>query len=119
MAKKAGNQTTKERPARKAEVSTGTHERATSSTLSPPEVEAADTFPIVAIGASAGGLEALESFFSNMPPEPGLSFVVIQHLSPESKSFMREILQAKTKIAFQRMENGIKIEPNKVYVNPP
>ena len=82
-------------------------------------MEAADIFPIVAIGASAGGLEALESFFSNMPAEPGLSFVVIQHLSPGSKSVMRELLQAKTKMAVQRMENGMKIEPNRVYVNPP
>ncbi len=73
----------------------------------------------MAIGASAGGLEALESFFSNMPAEPGLSFVVIQHLSPESKSFMRELLQAKTKMAVNGVENGIKIEPNMVYVNPP
>ena len=119
MAKKAGSQTTKERPARKAEVSTVTHERATSSTLTPPEVETADTFPIVAIGASAGGLEALESFFSNMPPEPGVSFVVIQHLSPGAKSAMRELLQAKTKMAVHRAENGMKIEPNRVYVNPP
>ena len=111
----------RDRPSRQAEVlATGRADEGTPSlTLPPPEVEAADSFPIVAIGASAGGLEALESFFSNMPAEPGLSFVVIQHLSPESKSFMREILQAKTKIAVQRMENGIKIEPNNVYVNPP
>ncbi len=88
-------------------------------TPSPPEVGTADAFPIVAIGASAGGLEALESFFSNMPAEPGLSFVVIQHLSPETKSFMRELLQAKTKMAVLGIENGIKIEPNRVYVNPP
>jgi two-component system, chemotaxis family, CheB/CheR fusion protein len=88
-------------------------------TPSPPEVEAADTFPIVAIGASAGGLEALESFFSYMPAEPGLSFVVIQHLSPGSKSFMRELLQTKTKMAVHSVENGTRIEPNRVYVNPP
>ena len=88
-------------------------------TPSPPEVEAADTFPIVAIGASAGGLEALEAFFSNTPSEPGISFVVIQHLSPETKSFMRELLQAKTKLVVHRVENGIKIKPNMVYVNPP
>lgn len=119
MAKKAGSQTTKERPARKAEVFTDAREKAPSSTLSPPEVETADTFPIVAIGASAGGLEALESFFSNMPPEPGLSFVVIQHLSPGAKSAMRELLQAKTKMAVHRAENGMKIEPNRIYVNPP
>jgi len=50
-----------------------------SLTLSPPEAQTADTFPIVAVGASAGGLEALEVLFSSMPPEPGLAFVVIQH----------------------------------------
>jgi two-component system CheB/CheR fusion protein len=73
----------------------------------------------VALGASAGGLEALESFFSNMPSEPGLSFVVIQHLSPGTKSVMRELLQAKTKMAVHLMENGLKIEPDRIYVNPP
>ena len=119
MAKKAGNQTTKERPARQSEVFTDTHESAASLSLSPPEAETADAFPIVAMGASAGGLEALETFFSNMPPEPGLSFVVIQHLSPGAKSAMRELLQAKTKMAVHRAENGMKIEPNRVYVNPP
>ena len=119
MAKKAGNQTTQKRPARKSEVFTDTLEPASSSTLSPPEVETADGFPIVAIGASAGGLEALESFFSNMPPEPGLSFVVIQHLSPGARSAMRELLQAKTKMAVHLAQDGMKIEPNRVYVNPP
>ena len=90
-----------------------------SLTLSPPEAQTADTFPIVAVGASAGGLEALEVLFSSMPPEPGLAFVVIQHLSPGSKSVMRELLQAKTKMAVHRVENGMKIEPNSVYVNSP
>ena len=87
--------------------------------LSPPEAETADGFPIVAMGASAGGLEALETVFSHMPPDPGLSFVVIQHLSPGAKSAMRELLQAKTKMAVHLAENGMKIEPNGVYVNPP
>lgn len=119
MAKKAANQTTKERPARQSEVFADTDEGGTSLTFSPPEAEKADTFPIVALGASAGGLEALESFFSNMPAEPGLSFVVIQHLSPGTKSVMRELLQAKTKMAVHRVENGMKIEPDKIYVNPP
>jgi two-component system, chemotaxis family, CheB/CheR fusion protein len=90
-----------------------------SLTLPPPEAQTADTFPIVAVGASAGGLEALEVLFSSMPPEPGLAFVVIQHLSPGSKSVMRELLQAKTKMAVHRVENGMKIEPNSVYVNSP
>jgi two-component system CheB/CheR fusion protein len=118
MAKKAGNKTTNGRPA-PLEVLIDTCGVGASLTFSPPEAETADTFPIVALGASAGGLEALESFFSNMPAEPGVSFVVIQHLSPGTKSVMRELLQAKTKMAVHLVENGIKIEPNKIYVNPP
>ena len=119
MAKKATNQTTKGRPARQSEVSADTDGGSASLTFSPPEAETADIFPIVALGASAGGLEALESFFSNMPADPGLSFVVIQHLSPGTRSVMRQLLQAKTKMAVHLVENGIKIEPNKIYVNPP
>ena len=122
MAKRVRDHTKKnEKESRQSDVPTRERadENAPPLMLSAPEAETADKFPIVAIGASAGGLEALESFFSNMPFEPGLSFVVIQHLSPGTKSFMRELLQAKTKMAVQRVENGIKIEPNRVYVNPP
>ena len=121
MAKKVGNYTTKKRPVRQSEVlTTGLPDEGPSlQTQSPPEEETVDIFPIVAIGASAGGLEALESFFAGMPPEPGISFIVIQHLSPGTKSFMRELLQAKTKMAVHRVENGMKIEPNTIYVNPP
>ncbi|MGA2400677.1 MAG: chemotaxis protein CheB, partial [Syntrophobacteraceae bacterium] len=120
MAKKVLN-TGKERSSHQSEVLTvgSANEGIPPLTLSSPEMETAGIFPIAAIGASAGGLEALEDFFSNMPPEPGISFVVIQHLSPGSKSFMRELLQAKTKMAVHRVENGMKIEPNSVYVNPP
>jgi len=50
----------------------------------------------VAVGASAGGLEAIESFFSHMPPDSGLGFIVIQHLSPDYKSLMVELLSKKT-----------------------
>ena len=87
MAEHVVDHTKKENPQRQPEDLSGERndERRASLNHPPPEVEAADTFPIVAIGASAGGLEALESFFSNMPPEPGLSVVVIQHLSPESQ----------------------------------
>ena len=119
MAKKATNQTTRGRPARQSEVPADTGGGSAFLTFSPSEAETADTFPIVALGASAGGLEALESFFSNMPSEPGLSFVVIQHLSPGTKSVMRELLQAKTKMAVHLVENGRKIEPDRIYVNPP
>ena len=103
MAKKVLN-TGKERSSHQSEVLTvgSANEGIPPLTLSSPEMETAGIFPIAAIGASAGGLEALEDFFSNMPPEPGISFVVIQHLSPGSKSVMRELLQAKTKMAVHR-----------------
>jgi two-component system, chemotaxis family, CheB/CheR fusion protein len=58
-----------------------------------PENETASDFPIVGIGASAGGLAAFEQFFTALPPDTGMAFVVVQHLSPPHKSILTEILQ--------------------------
>jgi len=74
---------------------------------------------IVGIGASAGGLEAIEAFFKNMPANSGLSFVVIQHLSPQYKSLMAELLSKHTAMPVKRIEDGMKIERNTVYLIPP
>ncbi|MDX8129826.1 chemotaxis protein CheB [Methylomonas sp. OY6] len=74
---------------------------------------------IVGIGASAGGLEAIEAFFKNMPANSGLSFVVIQHLSPQYKSLMAELLSKHTAMPVRRIEDGMKIERNTVYLIPP
>ena len=76
-------------------------------------------FFIVAIGASAGGLQALESFFGNLPDRPNAAFVVIQHLSPDFKSMMSEILQRRTTMPVAQIEDGQEIEPSRVYVMPP
>ncbi|MBE9047928.1 PAS domain-containing protein, partial [Pleurocapsales cyanobacterium LEGE 10410] len=76
-------------------------------------------FFIVAIGSSAGGLQALESFFSNLPDRPHAAFVVIQHLSPDFKSMMTEILQRKTTMPVSSIKDETKIEPSRVYVLPP
>jgi two-component system CheB/CheR fusion protein len=73
----------------------------------------------VAIGASAGGLEAIEAFFTRMPNSSGLAFIVIQHLSPEYKSLMVEILTKKTPMTVLRAEDGMPVEPNTVYLIPP
>ena len=73
----------------------------------------------VAIGASAGGLEAIDEFFTNMPPDSGLGFVVIQHLSPDYKSLMVELLSKKTTMPVHRAEDGISVKPNNVYLIPP
>ncbi|MBN2656168.1 MAG: PAS domain-containing protein [Spirochaetales bacterium] len=76
-------------------------------------------FPIVGIGASAGGLEALEDFFRNMPSEPGAAFVVIQHLSPDYKSMMTELLARFTSMPIQQAEDGMSLKVNQVFLIPP
>lgn len=74
---------------------------------------------IVAMGASAGGLEALERFFGSLPSDTGMAFVVIQHLSPDFKSLMDEILSRRTTMPVRVAEDGSDIAPNTVLLNPP
>ncbi|MES1206582.1 MAG: chemotaxis protein CheB, partial [Pseudomonadota bacterium] len=74
---------------------------------------------MVGIGASAGGLEALELFFDNVPPASGMAFVVVQHLSPDFKSIMGELLARHTRMPIYTVENGVAIEPDRVYLIPP
>ena len=76
-------------------------------------------FPVVGIGASAGGLDAIEKFFSNMPSDSGMAFVIIMHFDPSSKSVMVEILKRYTKMEVHQAEDGMKMEPNSVYIIPP
>ena len=76
-------------------------------------------FIIVGIGASAGGLEALEAFFKNIPPDIGAGFVVITHMDPEHRSLLPEILQRSTTMPVVQIEHGMKVQPNTVYVIPP
>ncbi len=79
----------------------------------------ASTPPIVALGASAGGLEALEQFLKNVPHGSGLAFVVIQHLDPGHKGMLPELLQRITRMAVVQAGNRMKVKPNSVYVIPP
>ncbi|HEY3666161.1 MAG TPA: chemotaxis protein CheB, partial [Polyangiaceae bacterium] len=73
---------------------------------------------IVGIGASAGGLEALEAFFEQVPLDSGMAFVVVQHLSPDFKSLMDEILSRRTKLPVHLVEDGMKVERNRIYLIP-
>ncbi|HZW40087.1 MAG TPA: chemotaxis protein CheB [Ignavibacteriaceae bacterium] len=75
-------------------------------------------FPIVAIGASAGGLEALEIFFKNMPEKSNIAFVIIQHLDPNRKGMMPEIIQRYTTMEVVHVKDGLKVAPNKIYIIP-
>lgn len=81
--------------------------------------ETADHFPIVGIGASAGGLEALKTFFSHVPEDSGIAYVVVMHLSPTSKSHLAELLQPHIKISVQQISDTVKLAKNHVYVIPP
>ena len=73
---------------------------------------------IVGIGASAGGLEALEMFFDHTPSDTGLAFVVVQHLSPDFKSLMDELLSRHTKIRIHRVSDGMEVESDSIYLIP-
>ncbi len=77
------------------------------------------TLHIVGIGASAGGLDALERFFENVPSDSGMAFVLVQHLSPDFKSLMDEILARRTKLPIRNVENGMPVEANHIYLIPP
>jgi two-component system CheB/CheR fusion protein len=74
---------------------------------------------VVGIGASAGGIRALQTFFQAMPPSPGVVFVVVMHLSPERESALPQVLQAYTAMPVQQVRDRVRMEPNHVYVIPP
>lgn len=78
-----------------------------------------DDFFVVGIGASAGGIQALESFFAHLPDQPNAAFVVVQHLSPDFKSMMTEILQRHTAMTVHQIDDGTVIKERTVYVLPP
>jgi two-component system CheB/CheR fusion protein len=94
----------------------GTRTQTTRTTTS--DLDRRPTF-VVGIGASAGGLEALERFFEKVPPETGLAFVVIQHLSPDFKSLTDELLARRTPIPIHRVENGMAVQRDAIYLIPP
>ncbi len=83
-----------------------------------PETSAAP-FPVVGIGASAGGLRALENFFQSIPPAPGMAFVIITHLAPDRKSLLNEILARHTTLKVEVAHDNQLVEKDKVYILPP
>ena len=78
-----------------------------------------DNFYVVGVGASAGGLEALQDYFKNVPDNTGAAYVVIQHLSPDYKSLMADILGKYTQMSVLQAEDGMAVEENTVYLIPP
>lgn len=80
---------------------------------------ARQTFPIVGIGASAGGLEAFSELLENLATDTGMAFVLIQHLAPEHHSMLSEILSRKSVMPVTEVKDGMQVEANHVYVIPP
>jgi two-component system CheB/CheR fusion protein len=76
------------------------------------------TFPIVGIGASAGGIEALDGFFRGLPDNPGLGFVIVTHLSSERESLLHQVVARHTPLPVQVAADGMPVEPDHVYVLP-
>jgi len=111
---------------------TGKHPGETKTGMSPEQPSAAlDTqpktdratggFPVVGIGASAGGLAAFEAFFSGMPAgsDPGMAFVLVQHLAPDHKSILTDLIQRYTRMQVFEVEDGMEVQPNCAYIIPP
>ena len=92
------------------------------SELSEVEIQIASStskFPIVGIVASAGGLEAFSQLLSHLPINTGMAFVMIQHMLPNGESLLTKILARVTKMLVSQVQNGMLVEPDRVYVIPP
>lgn len=92
----------------------------TSKTQKAADPNAID-FPIVGIGASAGGLAAFEAFFSGMPTDtdPGMAFVLVQHLAPDHKSILTDLIRRYTRMQVFEVQDGMMVHPNCAYIIPP
>jgi len=87
----------------------------------PPAKDAATpgTVRVVGVGASAGGLEALEQFLTQVPPASGLAYLLVQHLDPTQKAMLAQLLQRITRMPVREATEGLRIEADGVYVIPP
>jgi two-component system CheB/CheR fusion protein len=84
-----------------------------------PTLGKGDDFLIVGLGASAGGIQALQSFFTHVPTDSNMSYVVILHMSPDHESRLAEVLQTTTSIPVTQVKGRVKVVPNHVYVISP
>jgi two-component system, chemotaxis family, CheB/CheR fusion protein len=111
----------KKKAAKRKTKNTTTETKETDIALSAPvSAESATApFPIIGIGASAGGLDALRRVLEAMPHEPGVALVIIQHLDPTRRSLAPELLARHTKLQVMEVEDEPSVKPNRVYVIPP
>lgn len=95
--------------------------RSSSGCMPPRRAPAGESgdFPVVGIGASAGGLEAFQKFFDALPPDNGMAIILIQHLDPTHQSMMVELLAGRTPMTVQHAADGMRVERGRVYIIPP
>jgi len=100
---------------------TAVKERSLSGEATDSSAQTKAGFPIVGIGASAGGLAAFEAFFSGMPADkdPGMAFVLVQHLDPDHKSILTDLIRRYTRMQVFEVEDGMVVRTNCVYIIPP
>ena len=82
------------------------------------KIESKPSFPVVGVGASAGGLEAFSQLLKDLPVTTGMAFVLIQHLDPNHSSLLAEAIAKITKMKVVEIEDGLKLKPNEVYIIP-
>src|SRR5689334_3154521 len=114
-----GLRNTKRRTATSARARQGTRSSVPKTRSMRRSAAATETFPVVGVGASAGGLEAFKNFFSTIPGDCGVAFVLIQHLDPTRKSLTAELVGSYTPMRVVQAKDGMKVEVNRVYVIPP
>ena len=103
----------------KTELGTPGEKASNASRKAAPDLPDGRLFPIIGIGTSAGGLEALEHFLSHVPKGSGLAFVIVQHLDPTRKGIMAELLQRTTSMKVVQVRDRTLVQPNCVFVIPP
>src|SRR5262245_33114396 len=105
---------------KRASKSTASRLRATSPSKKAVLPPLADSdFPIVGIGASAGGLEAVSQLLENLSPQTGMAFVLVQHLEPNHESALATLLARVTHMRVNEARNNLQLEPNHIYIIPP
>ena len=122
-AKKAASRKATAKPAEKKKPAKSRSPKRSRASVAPADLIAQPSplprFPVVGIGASAGGLQALEEFFQHLPADTGMAFVLVSHLDPDHASILHELLRKSSALPIQQITDGVALEMDHVYVGPP
>lgn len=83
-----------------------------------PKILSENLFPVVGIGASAGGLDAFKRLIKAIPEKTGMAYILVQHLHPDHSSSLPEILQRETRMKVNEISDNVKVQPDEVYIIP-